>query len=96
MGCQDSNRRHPDACDRLRLSRLSEEISTRAGELARIVARVTDQRPTGPLVSYRFKARSDPSSDIVVKTHQVTWSDGTVGCHDADAAISCAGPCPCA
>jgi hypothetical protein len=81
--------------DESRLRRLAEEIDGRTAELSRILARQLEVSPPGPLVEYKLQALPASNTDIVVRMHEVTFTDGSKLCHDGEQRVTCAGPCPC-
>ena len=87
----------PSPEDLARITRLEEEILSRAEEMVRILARVDERFPVLPLLSFTQHEGPAPvgASEPFVAFHEFVTTDGHTGCYDNIKNVSCSGPCPC-
>lgn len=82
--------------DQMRMERLSFEIAERVHNIGRLLAstlEVSNALPVKRFILSTGNALADtPSYDL----HEVTFADGSKGCHDYVNNMSCMGGCPCA
>jgi hypothetical protein len=85
--------------DRIRMERLTFEIAERVHEIARLLARTLEVSEALPVKTFTLttdrRTRPPAADEPPYVTHEVTFADGSKGCHDFGSSVSCTGPCPC-